>query len=631
MFCKKNGIHIFAITLLILFIFSGTCLADLGGSHYFPVPDSLKDNTAFWKKIYTQVSLKEGLFHDAEYPGIIYEKVSIGNMSGRKLYRYCKKRRNEIKRKLKRINRLSYNRLTDDEKRIVYLFKKHATSSALKRAAKRIRFQRGQKERFKKGLERSGRYMSEIISILKQYNLPLELACLPHVESSFNPEARSKAGAVGLWQFMPSTGRLFLKINSIIDERRDPILSTIAAAKLLKSNYEKLHSWPLAITAYNHGLQGMVKAVKRTGTRDIGTIIDQHKSRTFKFASKNFYSCFLVTIELNRDYKSYYNNVQFYPPLKRNRVVVSHYIQPKVISQYLGISLKTLKKYNPSFKSNIFKWGRTVPKNYSIFIPSNVSNSEAKKRIASIPSQFKTNKPQVATYRVKKGDYLGKIAKKTGVSTKQIVRANRIKSHQTIYPGQVLVIPLNASSRVRHSKNYNAPSSSQYVYRVQKGDYLGKIAKKTGVSIKQLTRANRLSKRTTLYPGQKLIIPGKSKRNVSIRDNVYSYRVKKGDCLSIIAQKTGVSLSSIAKANRMKKSSSIKPGQMLKIPATSHRVKTYSNTRKYKVKKGDVLARIAQKTGVSIKRIAKANDMTINSTIYPGQVLRIPKPLEGEG
>ena len=142
------------------------------------------------------------------------------------------------------------------------------------RSRKRVRAQRGVKERFATGLELSRRYLEQMQEIFREEGLPVELTYLPLVESSFNIRARSPAGAVGIWQFMRTTGRRYLRVNRSVDERRDPLESTRAAAQLLKENYAIFGDWPLAITAYNHGREGIMRAVSKVGSdimRSAGT------------------------------------------------------------------------------------------------------------------------------------------------------------------------------------------------------------------------------------------------------------------------------------------------------------------------------------------------------------------------
>ena len=176
------------------------------------------------------------------------------------------------------------------------------TSNATLRAASRnVRFQLGQADKFRAGLIRAGQWRAHIEQVLAGEGVPRELVALPHVESSFNPRAYSHVGAAGLWQFMRSTGRRYMRVDDVVDERMDPHKASVAAARLLGYNYRQIDSWPLAITAYNHGLAGMMRAVRTLGTRDIAAIVSRYQSRSFGFASRNFYAEFLAASEIDHD------------------------------------------------------------------------------------------------------------------------------------------------------------------------------------------------------------------------------------------------------------------------------------------------------------------------------------------
>ena len=156
-----------------------------------------------------------------------------------------------------------------------------------------MRFQLGQADRFRAGLIRAGAWEDYIRQTLTDMDLPVELVALPHVESSYNPLAYSRVGAAGMWQLTRSTGRRYLRVDSVVDERLDPFRATVAAARLLEHNHDVTGTWPLAITAYNHGAAGMRRAVRKLGTNEITTIVRQYRSRTFGFSSRNFYPAFL--------------------------------------------------------------------------------------------------------------------------------------------------------------------------------------------------------------------------------------------------------------------------------------------------------------------------------------------------
>jgi membrane-bound lytic murein transglycosylase D len=409
----------------------------------FSVPDNLKDNVAFWKKIYTEISLNEGVIHDREYPLIIYKVIYIGNRKGRTRSRYAGYHRKAVAEMLKKIAKKPSSQWTAEEQKIGELFLQHASLEELKTASSRVRFQIGQKERFKLGLERSGAYMPFIRSVFKMYSIPERIVYLPHVESSFNTRAYSRVGAAGMWQFMRRTGRLFsLKIGYRIDERWDPIKSSIAAARLLRKNYEELKSWPLAITAYNHGLSSIKRAVRVTRSRDLGVIIEKYKNRRFRFASKNFYGCFLAASEIAADANKYFSNINYHLPLTYQEIQLKNYMRPKTLAKYLEISERQLKDLNPSLRPIVFRRQLPIPPGYMLRIPLSMSPETAKEKLAAIPPSFKKSTPQTQHYyTVRKGDTLYGISRRFRVSSEDLIISNQIIRENRIYIGQVLRIP----------------------------------------------------------------------------------------------------------------------------------------------------------------------------------------------
>jgi len=371
MFIKQK----YYLIIIFNFLICTYSFANLDTDGYFPKPMPINGNVNFWKLIYTKISIHEGIFHDRKNPAIVYKKVYIGDKKGKALKDYLRKSKNEIGSILKKISSIPPALLSTNELKYLKKFKGYSNYE-IKSAVHRIRFQRGQKERFKEGVEFSGRYINEIRSIFSQFRIPLKLAYLPHVESSFNCKAYSKAGAAGIWQFTKSTGKRYLCINQYIDERYDPIISTIAAAKLLRKNFNKLKSWPLAITAYNHGLNGILRAIKKTKSKDISVIIQKHKSKSFKFASKNFYSCFLAACEIAENKNIYFDNLNTKSSFNRELITIQKNKIFRLCSS-LNISIKTFKKYNPSLKPAYYK-NIDIPKEYDVYIPSSYKSSAIK-------------------------------------------------------------------------------------------------------------------------------------------------------------------------------------------------------------------------------------------------------------
>jgi membrane-bound lytic murein transglycosylase D len=204
------------------------------------------------------------------------------------------------------------------------------------RARHRVRCQIGQRDRFRAGLVRSGAYIDQMRAIFSAHGLPADLAFLPHVESSFNTNAYSKFGAAGMWQFTRSTGKRFMTVDYVLDERRDPIVAAQAAARLLKENHDRLGSWPLAITAYNHGAAGMQRAKAAHG--DYPAIFTSYKGRTFKFASRNFYSEFLAARRVASDYRRYFGDLALAAPKPSRSVSLDGYAALTDLCRHFNVS-----------------------------------------------------------------------------------------------------------------------------------------------------------------------------------------------------------------------------------------------------------------------------------------------------
>jgi membrane-bound lytic murein transglycosylase D len=195
----------------------------------FPVPVGLELAVEFWKKVFTEYSSAQLVYFDPDDMSRIYEVVDVGEDS----------RPNDY--------------INSERERI---------AAAHGVEIDRVKAQRGIKERTAAGIKRSGRYLAQIQEIFRERGLPPELTFLPIVESSYDADARSSVGAMGIWQFMPRTGREYMRVGGGIDERRDPMDSSRAAAAYLKQAYEYLGTWPLAITSYNYGQGGMARKIQ---------------------------------------------------------------------------------------------------------------------------------------------------------------------------------------------------------------------------------------------------------------------------------------------------------------------------------------------------------------------------------
>lgn len=347
------------------------------------VDERLKRNVEFWIKIYTQYTTAQGLLHDAKYVDKVFATIDVSGAHGMRRAREAKKHWREVLLSLHRKTRGGKvilddaAPLSDDEKHVYGLFRDIQDPAKFLNAAhrKRLRFQLGQRDRFLDGLKQSGRYLKHMEEIFAREGMPVELTRLPFVESSFNVRARSKVGASGIWQFMRSTAKLFMRVNDAVDERNDPIRATEAAARLLRLNFESLGSWPLAVTAYNHGRKGMMRAVRKVGSDDLEDLVDEYRSRSFGFASSNFFTELLAAIEVERHAEKYFGAVERDAPRVAAEVVIPDFIAFRDLIGFQKLDEKHMRELNPGLSEQVVKGRRPIPAGYRMRIPVDPTQS----------------------------------------------------------------------------------------------------------------------------------------------------------------------------------------------------------------------------------------------------------------
>ena len=438
--------------------------------------------------------------HDNRYLGVVYETVSIPpNASSRTRGKVADRARGRYRKILNKLAEGKRTGLSAEEQRVLELWPPDVTNSELRAAAKRIRFQQGLSDRYLAGLKRSGAWQPYIKVHLAEAGVPTGLAALPHVESSFNPEAHSHVGASGLWQFTRSTGRRFMEIDHVVDERRDPYRSSESAAELLAYNYSILKSWPLAITAYNHGVGGMRRAVRKTGGDDFTVINREYSGRTFGFASRNFYVAFLAALEVQQNAEQYFGPVSKDKPRDDIIIKTTAYIPAESWAEALGVGIKTLKSYNPALLSPVWDGSKHVPRGYSLRIPATLVDVNSDEILALIPAQeqYASQTPDMY-HKVRNGESLSVIAARYNTSVTRLMDINNLRSRHRIRAGQTLRLPYAGAG---------VPiSAGSETYTVRNGDSLSKIAGRSGLTESQLMKLNGLPNKNRIYAGQVLYL-----------------------------------------------------------------------------------------------------------------------------
>ena len=540
-----------------------------------PYPDALRPQVEFWTDVFGKYSRYQAVIHDSVYLDKVYAVLDFQSLYDR--YPEAKARRMRsarVKREVKKIRTALRNlhrhsakggRLSGREREIHAMFADVDERHKFRKAAARgrLRTQTGVRERFREGLRISGRYLPEIERIFRQQGLPVELTRLPFVESSFNVDAYSKAGAAGVWQFIPSTGRLYLTINHVVDERRDPLLATRAAARLLKNNYAALKTWPLAVTAYNHGRAGMKRAVRRLGTRDITKIIRRYDGRTFGFASRNFYAELLAAIKVERDAGTYFGPIEREAPLTYDEVTLPHFVPLHDLATAAALDRDDLLGLNQSFGRLIRRGDLHVPRGHKLRIPAG-TRDHFLARYAALDPDAKADRQAAAitTHRVRRGQTLGSIARLYGTNVRALTRINGLRSAHLIRVGQRLQVPTRGEG-IWPAKNVRRATRAT-VHTVRRGESLDRIARRYKTTVAALTRLNDIRKPSLIRVGQKIRLAGHA--NEATPRKYVKHKVRRGQTLGSIARRYGTSVATLKRLNGVRNVRLLQIGQVLRVP-----------------------------------------------------------------
>lgn len=425
-----------------------------GGSS-FTVPAELRPQVDFWKNVFAKYSRLQVVIHDTEHLDRVYNVLDFRSLADDELSEgqieqhiamATRREKERIRSLLMRLDRTDDPAdLRGEERRIWDLFQGTYESRKFSRAAAedRIRAQAGLRERFAAGIEVAHAYFPEMERIFREEGVPVEITRLPLIESCFNVKAYSKRGAAGVWQFIPSTGKQYLRIDNAIDERRDPLLATRAAARFLRSMFDDLGAWPVTITAYNHGPGGIARAISQIGTRDIVPIIRYYQGPAFKFASRNFYPEFLAALELERHYQDHFGPLRLHQPVATDRVRIGHYVSLETVARCADVDPDVISELNPSLSRAIVDGKQRIPGGYELRLPAG-TRSRFEQRYAALPAERKFSSQQRAqqlVHRVRRGQTLDTIARHYGRTPAEIRRQNKMGKRQGVRVGQVLRIP----------------------------------------------------------------------------------------------------------------------------------------------------------------------------------------------
>jgi len=459
-------------------------------------------------------------------------------------------------------------------------------------------------------LTRSGRYLPMILEIFESRDLPLDLAYLPLVESGFATGAYSWAHAVGLWQFIKSTGKIFdLEVNWWLDERRDPEKATIAAADYFESLYKKFGDWELCLAAYNCGDGRVGRSIKSQETNSYWEL-------DLPTETENYVPLFMAALIIAKNPQVYGFDIQFDEPREFDLITVSEPTNLELIAQCTDTSLEFIQELNPEIlrycsPPDITAYQIRIPAGYSDIFPE---------RYAKIPEDDKT---VWARHKVRKGETLSEIALHYGTGISVLVQTNKLTSAHKLSIGQEIVIPVSPSAAQKlaaagspPTPAINAPSggSANRIYTVRKDDTLSEIADEFGVSLEDLILSNGFGSGSIIKPGMRLKIPvGKTKTK---------YTVKSGDTPSTIAARFGVRTDELLEWNDLTANSTIFPGQVLTLLASESRREPKGKIV-HTVQKGESLWSIARRYDVHVSELITWNGLSSNATLSIGQKIQV--------
>jgi len=520
------------------------------------------------------------------------------------------------------------------------------------------------KETFNRSLQRSGRYLAMARRIFAEEGIPQDLAFLAHVESGFRHNARSPVRALGLWQFMRGTARLYgLRCDSYVDERLDPEKATRAAARHLHDLYERYDDWYLSLAAYNAGAGKVDRAIRRSGSRDFWRIA---RTRYLRNETRNFVPAILAVTILAKSPAAYGFTEETKPPLEYDTVTVDTPTDLRVVARSLDVAVSEVQDLNPALLVM-----QTPPNDssYEIRVPQDRAEDFARE-FAKVPVDQRLVFHQ---HKVRRGQTLGLLARRYGTSVRAIQDANGMGRKTMIRIGQTLRIPTRSIILSDREREHAVK------HTVRRGEFMARIASRYGVTIKEIQEANGIRNPSRIYEGQELLIPAtkpaspeallaerdtgesaaghrglrafntsdalgrvpttahiveqareaiKRERELGIVSPVDAPRVhvvRRGDTLSEIAELYGIGLSQLRRWNGLGRRSLIHPRQELLVsdPMLEGGMSDRAPQRTHIVRRGESLWTIAKRYGVRIADLTSWNQLRRSATIYPGQKLRL--------
>jgi peptidoglycan lytic transglycosylase D len=619
----------------------------------FARPPELEPDVRFWIRVYSEVTTDQGLLHDSWNLGLVYEVLRFEP----ELSPSVRERRvDEAKARYAALLRRfaarasapgaaepnAFGNLSLHERRILHAFGEKPSARDFLDAIDRIRFQLGQADRFHEGLIRAAAWERHIARTLTDRGVPAEIAALPHVESSFNLGAYSRVGAAGLWQFMPTTARRYMRVDNLVDERLDPYRSTEAAANLMLYNYRLVGTWPLAVTAYNHGPAGLRRAQEELGTSDIAVIVKRFQGATFGFASRNFYVAFLAALDVDQNAESYFGPIVRLPDAESVTVDLPDYVPIETAAKAFKIDMGALRVLNPALLAPVWNGSRFVPRGYALRVPGTPSAAEIAAAIERIPA----NQRYLAQrgddmHRLRRGETLESVAARSGVGLPRLLAVNGWTSAPEMQRGQLLRMPLPPT---RADKGAPAIALAAVPTRLSKASLEGPQVAHAAAAPKEPVEEHQTEAAALLPAATPTSNTDATDYSVGADGRVV---VQAEETLGHLADCSGVAPEELRRLNRLNKSAGVTLGHKFKLDLTrvdaahfeaarrdyhrdlqdayfaTHRI---AATQDYTIKRGDSLWTIAhQQSDLPIWLVAQYNPDMDFGDMRPGATITLPQ------
>lgn len=415
------------------------------------VPEGLKDIVEFWVHIFGVYDRQQVVFYHKQDVSLVFSVLDFSELAQNSKGSYESTRNQIIDMEVNRIRqtlakvadvysrRQGYNDLSPDERRVYDMLGERVAHLSLdpKDLKSSLSYRFGFAHRMKRSMTLSTQYMPTIQKVMREKGLPELVTAIPFVESAFNPKAYSHAGAAGIWQFIEGTGKQYLKIDDVVDERFDPIMATYAAAAHLSREYKMLKSWPLTINAYNAGPGRLLKAIEKLQTRDISTIVKQFRGSGYGFDSRNYFAEIVAAYEVYTNRHKYFGeDIRKLSPLSFEYVVMPTDTNLQDLVKVSQVDINHLVNLNPAIKDEVFSGEKPFPKGYFLRVPKD------HKEDLLLAAQEMYMNDQYKTYHVvKRYESLDRIASKYGVAVDDLLETNNLLPGQKLKKGEILRLP----------------------------------------------------------------------------------------------------------------------------------------------------------------------------------------------